>query len=149
MRNAARFSGGVRPKRWPRFNGHRSVVYPPSSESPVTQPGRRLAEKRFFPATSLGSWMKEVRFCELWICPLSTRGTWLHRLAKAAKFQRVVQARGSFLISGRAADRGPRWGRHRAPRALASPHIAPSIFQCREFRITEPETSRNPRCPQN
>src|SRR5207245_5142864 len=78
-----------------------------------------------------------------------TRGTWLRRLAKAANLQRVVQARGSFLISGRAAEQGRRWGRHRAPRALASRHIALSIFQYREFRITERGTPRNPRCPQN
>src|SRR5258708_33155388 len=93
--------------------------------------------------------MKEVGFRELrapWPC---ARGTWLHRHAKAAKLQRVVQARESFLISVRAADRGRRWGRHRVPGALAWPRIALSIFQCPEFDIAGLRMLPNPRSCRN
>src|SRR2546427_5493912 len=91
--------------------------------------------------------MKEVPFRELWICWLYSRGTWLRRLAKAAKLHRVAQAHEGCLSSGRAEDRGRRTETHRVREGPASPRIVLSIFQCREFHISRVRKSAESTMP--
>src|SRR5262249_43749425 len=73
------------------------------------------------------------------------KGTLLHRLATGATFRRAVPAQPSFPYPLHAEGQGRRMERRPALRALASPRIAPSISQSREFHRAEQERSRHQR----
>src|SRR5580704_10261230 len=75
----------------------------------------------------------------------SSIDTWKHTPATVARLRRAAPAREDWLSPVPAKGRDRRTETHPVRPALASPHIARSIFQYREFHTFEPGNPWNRR----